>query len=766
MFDLIKKRITAKIVISLVVVLAVIMSISTVILVQRRASVIQEQLLVKAKGLALLGARTMEMVFKNAVNSGHFSEEELFDTDYKEIETGVLAGSAIPKYSTSYDRYLDHKIKDFQDSLLAEDPMVVFAVLVDRNGYLPTHNSKYSLPLTGDPEKDKVGNRTKRIFNDPVGLAAAQFIETDQNNYLRQVYARDTGEVMWDVSAPVHVNGRHWGGFRIGFSMQQTDAAITALRNDVLWMMGLVLLVTVLTLSVFVSLLLKPLRRVTAAANRLADGSLDETIEQTSIDEVGQLAAAFNRMSQVIVGNLREQIGKSDQMVLSVRDAIQQLSGSASGIMAIAAQQASGSTEQATAVQQATSTSEEIAVTARQVAENSERVETMARTAGVASSSGKEAVGDAMSGMLSLREQVQSIAEAMLELGEDSQKIGGIVDIIDEISDQTNLLSLNAAIEAAGAGEAGKRFSVVANEVKRLAERTVDATGQINALIGQIQKATNATIMLTEEGTKGVDAASELVARVSTELDNITSSIGETQAAAGEIKLSTQQQTTASEQMVETIAEVRDVAMQVAESAQETTQSIGDLTSLAERLNTMVEDDLQAKGKTQTLSGAKMLESVLNDAVNRGDFSLDQLFDENYVPIPNTDPQKYHTVYDRYLDERITDILDGFLDNKLVVFAVLVDRNGYLPTHNRKFSQPLTGDPEHDRDWNRSKRLFNDPVGIKAARNTGDVLTQVYDRDTGEKMLDISTPVSLHGKHWGSFRIGYCLDETRIKKNG
>ncbi len=766
MFDLIKKRITAKIVLSLVVVLAVIMSISTVILVQRRAAVMQEQLLVKAKGLALLGARTMEMVLQNSLAAGQFSEEELFDTNYQKIESGKLAGAAIPKYSTPYDSYLDSQIKEFQDSLLAEDPMVVFAVLVDRNGYLPTHNSQYSLPLTGDPEKDKVGNRTKRVFNDPVGLAAAQFTETDQNNYLLQEYARDTGEVMWDVSAPVHVNGRHWGGFRIGFSMQQTDAAISALQSDVLWMMGLVLLVAVLTLSIFVSLLLKPLRRVTAAANRLADGSLDETIEQTSLDEVGQLAAAFNRMSQVIVGNLREQIGKSDQMVLSVRDAIQQLSGSASGIMAIAAQQASGSTEQATAVQQATTTSEEIAVTARQVAENSERVESMARTAGVASSSGKEAVGDAMSGMVSLREQVQSIAEAMLELGEDSQKIGGIVDIIDEISDQTNLLSLNAAIEAAGAGEAGKRFSVVANEVKRLAERTVDATGQIKALIGQIQKATNATIMLTEEGTKGVDAASELVARVSTELDNINSSIDETQTAAGEIKLSTQQQTTASEQMVETIAEVRDVAMQVAESAHETTQAIGDLTSLAERLKTMVEDDLQAKGKTQTLSGAKMLESVLSDAVTRGDFSLEQLFDENYVPIPNTDPKKYHTVYDRYLDERITDILDGYLDNKLVVFAVLVDRNGYLPTHNSKFSQPLTGDPEHDRDWNRGKRLFNDPVGIKAARNTGDVLTQVYERDTGEKMLDISAPVSLHGKHWGGFRIGYCLDETRVKKNG
>jgi methyl-accepting chemotaxis protein len=757
MFDLIKKRITVKIVFSLLVILAVIMSVSTVVLVERRAAVMQEQLLVKAKGLALLGARTMGMVLENGLATGQFSEEQLFDTNYKKIETGPLAGSAIPKYSTAYDGYLDDQIKDFQDSLASEDPMVVFAVLVDREGYLPTHNSRYSQPLTGDAEKDKVGNRTKRIFNDPVGLAAAQYTGKDGNNYLRQEYARDTGEKMWDVSAPVYVNGRHWGGFRIGFSMQETEEAIAGLRSDVLWMSGLVLFVAAFALALFVSLLLKPLRQVTIAANRLADGSLDETIEQVGVDEVGQLAAAFNRMSQVIVGNLREQISKSDQMVISVRDAIQQVSGSASGIMAIAAQQASGSTEQATAVQQATTTSEEIAVTARQVAENSERVESMAQTAGVASSRGKEAVGDAMSGMISLRGQVQSIAEAMLELGEDSQKIGGIVDIIDEISDQTNLLSLNAAIEAAGAGEAGKRFSIVANEVKRLAERTVDATGQIKALIGQIQKATNATIMLTEQGTKGVDAANELVTRVSSELDNINNSIGETQTAAGEIKLSTQQQTTASEQMVETIAEVRDVAIQVAESAQETTQAIGDLTSLAERLKAMVEEDLQAKGKTQTLAGAKMLEAVLNDAVTRGDFSLEQIFDENYVPIPNTDPKKYHTVYDRYLDERITDILDGFLENKMVAYAVLADRNGYVPTHNSKYSHPSTGDYATDVVQSRQKRIFDHEIGIKAARNTGDILMQVYERDTGEKMWDISAPVTVQGKHWGGFRIGYYM---------
>ena len=124
----------------------------------------------------------------------------------------------------------------------------------------------------------------------------------------------------------------------------------------------------------------------------------------------------------------------------------------------------------------------------------------------------------------------------MLQLGENSQKIGGIIDIIDEISDQTNLLSLNAAIEAAGAGEAGKRFSIVANEVRRLADRTADATNQVKVLITHIQQSTNSTIMLTEEGTKGVDAANALVANISETLEKITRSIAETSEAASEIR--------------------------------------------------------------------------------------------------------------------------------------------------------------------------------------------------------------------------------------
>lgn len=133
-----------------------------------------------------------------------------------------------------------------------------------------------------------------------------------------------------------------------------------------------------------------------------------------------------------------------------------------------------------------------------------------------------------------------------------------------------------------------------------------------------------------------------------------------------------------------------------------------------------------------------------------------QLFDTFYIPIPGTYPQKYHTQYDRVTDETLQDLLDKTLNkDERLVFVVLVDRNGYLPTHNTRYSQPLTGDPETDLNGNRTKRIFNDRTGLAAAQNTRPYLLQRYFRDTGEEMFDMSVPVFIRDRHWGAVRIGY-----------
>lgn len=142
--------------------------------------------------------------------------------------------------------------------------------------------------------------------------------------------------------------------------------------------------------------------------------------------------------------------------------------------------------------------------------------------------------------------------------------------------------------------------------------------------------------------------------------------------------------------------------------------------------------------------------------VSSGKLMVPQLFDTFYIPISDTNPQKFHTQYDRMFDGVITPIIDRYLamDERLI-FVVLVDKNGYLPTHNSKYSRPMTGDSENDTKWNRTKRMFNDRTGLAAARNTKSYLMQRYSRDTGEEMGDLSVPIILYDRHWGAVRIGY-----------
>jgi hypothetical protein len=139
-----------------------------------------------------------------------------------------------------------------------------------------------------------------------------------------------------------------------------------------------------------------------------------------------------------------------------------------------------------------------------------------------------------------------------------------------------------------------------------------------------------------------------------------------------------------------------------------------------------------------------------------GRLTIGQLFDTFYIPIPNTDPQKFHTQYDKYSDELLQIILDKYLEkDKNILFVVVVDVNGYLPTHNRKYSKNLTGDQKTDLLNNRTKRMFNDKTGLAAARNTNPFFMQKYSRDTGETMIDLSVPVFIRDKHWGAIRFGY-----------
>ena len=280
------RKIGIKVAVMVSLVLLVVMSAGTWYIVREQGESLENQLLERGRIEALTGAKLIGKVMEEAIDNGVFTVKEAFDQNYVPIP-----GFDPEKYHTKYDSYLDKAILSMEDEFLKDDS-VVFAVAVDSNGYLPTHNTRYQKPITGDRQKDLVGNRTKRIFNDPVGIRAAQNTEP----LLRQVYHRDTGETMWDISAPIMVKGNHWGGFRIGFSLNKTLQAKADLMSKLsAIMIGILLLATILVF-IIVNGALSPLVRLTRIAGQLADGRVEEKIEKSGNDEIGQLADVLERL--------------------------------------------------------------------------------------------------------------------------------------------------------------------------------------------------------------------------------------------------------------------------------------------------------------------------------------------------------------------------------------------------------------------------------------------------------------------------------------
>ncbi len=273
--------------------LLVVIAIGTYVLIDKQTLRLQEELLSKGQNQSILGAKMIGKVIEEAIDNGVFSVKDAFDTDYEPI-----GNFDPPKYHTKYDSYLDKAILGLIDEFLL-DPSILYAVGADTNGYVPTHNTRYQKPITGDVEKDRVGNRTKRVFNDPIGLKAAQ----NTIPKFRQIYHRDTGEIIWDISSPIIVKGKHWGGFRLGMSLTTIDKAQKELTTTLLTIMVSILIMSILLTFIIVNRSLAPIKVLSNTANDLAKGEgLQNEIAVTKNDEVGEMQRALEslRLSMLI----------------------------------------------------------------------------------------------------------------------------------------------------------------------------------------------------------------------------------------------------------------------------------------------------------------------------------------------------------------------------------------------------------------------------------------------------------------------------------
>ena len=286
----VRSRLSAKISLTLAVLLLALTALAAFVIVTHQTRQMEDLTLEKARVAASIGARQYGDVFDDAIDSSLVSVNDVFDRSYVPIK-GYVWG-ATPKYHTRYDSLTDRSMLVFQDKFLEYEDFV-YAVGVDENGYLPTHNTRFQHPMTGVPEKDLAGNRTKRIFADPVGLAAARNLEPS----LLQVYKRDTGETMWDVSSPIYVKGKKWGAFRVGVSMERIEARKKTLLLSLVAIFGAFALVTVVVIFIVVQRAMRPVAALTAAAEGISMGDgLDTPIRSDSVDEIGQLTKAVERL--------------------------------------------------------------------------------------------------------------------------------------------------------------------------------------------------------------------------------------------------------------------------------------------------------------------------------------------------------------------------------------------------------------------------------------------------------------------------------------
>ena len=475
----------------------------------------------------------------------------------------------------------------------------------------------------------------------PAGLVDKNIVPGAVAEQVKDVQYIDpvTGTESHIIDIGVPVLAGQLGTVRVGMDRAIIEAAAAGAGERLLFIFAGVAVVAVLAGAVFARRISKPVGQVVRIAERVGQGDLSKLVPVTSRDEIGQLAHTFNDTvvrlrslvqteaerdderrkredlqrnitrfldiaTEIAQGDLSKRGDVTSDILGSVVDAInvmvdelgalikdvrqsaRQVSGSANDLIVTMDQMTAGAQAQSREAMGVSSAMEELTLSVRQVAENAEASASAARLTLDSAQKGGDAVKVGLVGMQRIRGEVQGISKKIKSLADRSLEISEIVNTIDEISSQTNLLALNAAIEAAGAGEAGLRFAVVAEEVRKLAERSAKAAKDIVVLIKSIQTETQEAVIAMEEGTKEVESGYRTAVQTGESLREIGDISRKSSELAQDISLATQQQVRGVESVAVAVQSIAGVAVQTEKGVVEARKTMDHVVTLAEELMT------------------------------------------------------------------------------------------------------------------------------------------------------------------------------------
>jgi len=582
----VKFGLSTKIIATAFVILALVVSANYFVFLRGYRADMKESFVSRASGFTAVADAAKNSASAKVV-AGDINSEELLATALEEIDKGA-------HYSTT--RYFDNipVIVGWQAAVEAAENENIDFKIVSLEARNPDN-----APESGGFRDKMIHDLTKEYNSNGETVLSRVDSETNTLHYMRAIildescmtchgdpakYDERDADGDFDGKDALGFRYESWtpgymhGAYEVQMPLETLDASVTGFfAKGMIWTLPIVILTFGGFMVMMRRMLARPLAKIVEVMKVSGEGDLTQRIELVSTDEMGVLAKWFNSF----LDNLTK-------MVTEIRETSQAVASASTEIAASSEEMATGLQAQEQQTQQVAAAVEELSQSVNEVAGKSADATTASEESQHQAEEGGSIVSSTVEEMEGIAREVQGSAETINTLGEKSQTIGEIIAVINDIADQTNLLALNAAIEAARAGEHGRGFAVVADEVRKLAERTTEATEEVSLSIRGIQTETQSAVELIEAGSARVGKGVELASQAGVALGSIVEGSQNVQGMVQDIAAAANQQSAATGEIARAVEGINSVTRQSAEGASQASQAASDLAHQAEQLQSLV----------------------------------------------------------------------------------------------------------------------------------------------------------------------------------